>query len=76
MAKDYQEPFPLYYREKLVDSITPLLVVEENTALRIECIRAFEDKNIGNEWLFPGPATYIPWIEARIATTINATVIG
>ena len=76
MASEYTEPFPLYYREKMQGAITALRVVEENTALRIECVRAFGDKQIGDEWLFKGPATYIPRIEERVVTTVKATVIG
>jgi major vault protein len=62
-----QEPFPLYPGEKLFGKVSPLQVVAPNTALRLRAIRDFVDgkvkRSAGDEWLFPGPGTYIPRVE-------------
>lgn len=76
MQTDYRDPFPLYYREKVQEKPTPLKVVDINKALRVQCVRPFEDKKVGDEWLVRGPCTYIPKIEEKIVETIEAQVIG
>jgi len=71
-----QEPFPLYPQEVLVnDEILPLRVLAPNTALRLKALRDFEGRSAGDEWLFEGPATYIPKIEEAIIEEICATVL-
>lgn len=79
-SEQYNEPFPLYPGESLKLKPTPLLVVKENTALRIEATRNFtlDKKKIvaGDEWLFYGPATYYPRVEERVVTVINSRAIG
>lgn len=38
-----QDPFPLYPGEKLQGKVTPLTVVQPNTALRLCALRDFDD---------------------------------
>jgi len=75
----YKQPFPLYPGENLKTKPTPLTVVKENTALRIEAIRNFEKDGkklvAGDEWLFIGPGTYIPRTEERVVMLVNAVNI-
>lgn len=82
-----QEPFPLYPGEELEGSVTKLQVVETNQALRLKAIRDFSDdiivdgetaqinRKAGDEWLFEGPGTYIPRIEAEVVETVTAIII-
>ncbi|KAH3882664.1 major vault protein-like [Dreissena polymorpha] len=75
-----QDPFPLYPGEVLKQAVTPLKVVAPNTALRLRSILDFEDetgekRTAGDEWLFEGPATYIPRKEVVVEETVRATVI-
>ena len=51
---------PLYPGEGLKQVVTPLKVVQANTALRIRAILDFEEEDgmkrvAGDEWLFEGP---------------------
>jgi len=75
-----QEPFPLYPGEKLVGKVTPLQVVAPNTALRLKATRDFTDvanvkRGAGDEWLFEGPKTYIPNINAQVVEIVRAVVL-
>jgi len=75
-----QEPFPLFPGEQLIGKVTPLQVVAANAALRLRCIRNFTDGNgnerqAGDEWLFPGPGTYQPAVEVQVVEIIRATII-
>lgn len=53
-----------------------------NSALRLKAVLDFEDetskeqRRAGDEWLFEGPATYIPRKEVSVEEQIRATVIG
>jgi len=72
-------PFPLYPGEQLKKPPTPLAIVPPQTALRLEAIRDFDDRGTkrvaGDEWLFVGPATYIPRVEVKILDTLRATIV-
>lgn len=74
-----QDPFPLYPGEALEQDVTLLQVIESDTALRLRALRDFEDEQArhvaGDEWLFEGPGTYIPRVEAEVVETIRATII-
>jgi len=82
-----QEPFPLYPGEKLSGRVTPLQVVAPNTAFRLRALRDFKDEVVedgkkktverfaGDEWLFCGPATYIPRVEVQVVDIVRATII-
>jgi major vault protein len=75
------DPFPLYPREELRLKPTKLVVVKENTALRMEATRNFLNKDgkeivAGDEWIFIGPATYYPRVEEKIVSVVNAVIIG
>jgi len=73
-----KDPFPLYPGESVVGKVTPLQVVAPNTALRLKALRDFKDgeaeRKAGDEWLFPGPATYIPRVEVQVTEIQRATV--
>ena len=72
----HQEPFPLYPQEVLVNhEILPLRVLAPNTALRLKALRDFEGRSAGDEWLFEGPATYVPKIEEAIVEERAATIL-
>jgi len=82
-----QDPFPLYPGEELAADVTRLQVVETNQALRLRAIRDLTETHTGdgeietlehragNEWLFEGPATYIPRVEVEVVETVKAKVI-
>ena len=79
----FDEPFPLYPGEKIVKK-SSLTVVNEGEALHLTAIRDFEfmdgkekvSKSAGEEWLFRGPATYIPRVEVAQGPLIKAETIG
>lgn len=74
-----QDPFPLYPGEILYQEVKPLQVVPANSALRVRALRDFKDGDVkriaGDEWLFEGPATYIPRKEVEVVEKVRATVI-
>jgi len=80
-----QEPFPLYPGEVLSGKPTPLQVVQANHALRLRGTRDFAEtaadaktqiqRLAGDEWLFEGPATYLPRVEAQIVEVIKAIIV-
>jgi len=82
LAQADQAPFPLYPGEVLRQPVTPLKVVPANSALRLKAVLDFDDeinkeqRKAGDEWLFEGPATYIPRKEVSVEEQIRATVIG
>jgi len=73
------EPFALLPGEKLVGKVNPLQVVPPDTALRLRCLRDFEENGnkyqAGDEWLFYGPSTYYPKIEVLVVEIVKATII-
>jgi len=73
------EPFPLLPGEKLVGKVNPLQVVPPDTALRLRCLRDFEEGGnkyqAGDEWLFYGPSTYYPKVEVLVVEIVKATII-
>ena len=55
-----RSPFPLYPGEVLKVTVTPLTVVDANSALRLKAVLDFEEEDgmkrtAGDEWLFEGP---------------------
>jgi len=84
-----QEPFPLFPGEVLQGKPAPLVVVQANHALRLRGIRDFEEvipavgkakeqkikRLAGDEWLFEGPATYLPRVEAQVVELVKATIV-
>eukprot|EP00754_Rhynchopus_humris_P044623 Rhum_TRINITY_DN4287_c0_g1::Rhum_TRINITY_DN4287_c0_g1_i1::g.13757::m.13757/K17266/MVP; major vault protein len=82
----WTEPFPLYPGEVLVgsegksdQSIKKLTVVMKNTALRLraddDCHANGADRSAGDEWLFKGPATYIPNEKVSFVTKVTAKLV-
>jgi major vault protein len=75
------EPFPLYPKEVL--SILPekQIVVKENTALKLEATRDYNDEklglkiNAGDEYLLKGPVTYQPKIYEKIVKEVTPYII-
>jgi major vault protein len=75
-----QEPFCLYPGEVMSTKVTPLTVVAANSALRLKAILDFTNEDgekvgAGSQWLFEGPATYIPRVEVAVEETIRASII-
>lgn len=77
-AQDCPTPFPLYPGET-ADTVKPLRIVGAGEALVLQAERPFvhQDKKYetGEEWLFKGPATYIPHVEVKIKSSIQALII-
>ena len=59
--------------------IQPLIVVGADQALVLQALRPYENDGVkyaaGEEWLFKGPATYLPAVEVEIRETVNAQII-
>jgi len=74
------DPFPLYPGEQLYGKVSPLQVVAPLTALKLRATRDFKDGKksftAGDEWLFPGPGTYIPRVEVTVLDVVRATIVG
>merc|ERR1711966_103490 len=73
-------PFPLYPGELQQGPVTKLRVIEKNQALKLRALREFVDeggieRRAGDEWLFHGPGTYTPRIEAEVKESVEAVVI-
>lgn len=72
--EDYSEPFPLYPYEVLDCKPLPFVTVNSNTALLLKAIRPFTDQKnkadrfVDDEYLFFGPATYIPRVEEEVVS--------
>eukprot|EP01126_Amoeba_proteus_P018100 TRINITY_DN1905_c0_g2_i1.p1 TRINITY_DN1905_c0_g2~~TRINITY_DN1905_c0_g2_i1.p1 ORF type:complete len:811 (+),score=169.44 TRINITY_DN1905_c0_g2_i1:150-2435(+) len=73
------DPFPLYPGESLHGKVSPLQVVAPNTALRLVAKRDVTvdgvTYNAGDEWLFKGPATYIPMVEVDVTEVVRAGIV-
>ncbi|KAI3388828.1 hypothetical protein SNEBB_006544 [Seison nebaliae] len=74
-----QPPFPLYPGEKLEEGVEKLKVLKKHEALRIRVVLDTKigevNYHAGDEYLFEGPATYIPKIETEIIESITAYVV-
>lgn len=80
LSEMWPEPFALQPGEKMIGCVTPLRVVEVDSALRLVASRDFTDESekkytAGDEWLFLGPATYYPRVEVTVRETITAQVV-
>jgi major vault protein len=75
LQTNYQEPFPLYPGESISGDISELPVLEANEAYRVKALRDFDGHSAGEEWLFEGPATYIPRVEETVVDQISATIV-
>jgi major vault protein len=79
LPEAYPDPFALYPGEILVGKITAMKIVERNSALKMTALRDFMDGTVkrqaGDEWLFIGPQTYIPRIEADVVKKIKSTIV-
>jgi major vault protein len=81
LFEDWQDPFPLYPGESQQGNVEQLQIVEENSALRLKAVRDLanadgEERSAGDEWLFQGPATYVPRVEEEVVEVVEATVIA
>ncbi|CAF2087183.1 unnamed protein product [Rotaria magnacalcarata] len=82
LAKPDQIPFPLYPGEILRHPVTALKVVAANSALHLRAVLDLydettnEQRHAGDEWLFEGPATYIPRKEISVEEQVRAIIIG
>jgi len=83
MADEWPAPFPLYPGEVQVGKVEQLEVVEKNNALRLQAKRNFTEvvqgkplrREAGEEWMFLGPATFVPRVEVARIAKITAQVI-
>ncbi|KAJ0409674.1 hypothetical protein P43SY_008546 [Pythium insidiosum] len=71
----FPDPFPLYPGELQAGSIKKLRVVPVDSALKVRATRKFDKFVAGDEWLFIGPATYVPRVEEEIVAEVNAIII-
>lgn len=77
----YSMPFPLYPGEEIVDAIKEAIILTDTQALRLVATRNFMDpyfkvaREVGNEWILPGPLVYIDLIEADVCEQIDAKII-
>ena len=74
-----QQPFPLYPREALFQQVTKQRILSPLQALRLRATRNFQDgvkkRSAGDEWVLPGPCTYVPRIDVDVVNELSATVI-
>jgi len=75
-----QKPFPLFPGEQIVQNVTPLQIVGANRALRLRANINFTEKDgtkriAGDEWLFEGPGTYVPNVNADAQEDYEAITI-
>jgi len=63
----------------------PLTTVKISTALRLRATNDFDDVDqdgkktpvhAGDEWLFPGPSTYVPNVNVEVVEVLSAQIIG
>jgi len=73
-----QPPFPLYPEEKVTHQGS-LQVLEPTQALVLRANRDFMEgktkRHAGDEWLFEGPATYIPKVEVDMVERRDAKIV-
>ena len=70
-SESHSTPFPLYPLEEIEKDITKIPIVKPGHAFWLKASRDFKDddgknRKAGNEWLFYGPASYIPRIECDL----------
>jgi len=76
----HQQPFVLYPGEKC-GKIEPLTLVEAACALSLKAKRDFrykyqkKDRKAGEEWLFKGPAVYLPQVEVQVLSTVKSIIL-
>mmetsp|Transcript_35292 Transcript_35292/g.58082 ORF Transcript_35292/g.58082 Transcript_35292/m.58082 type:complete len:847 (-) Transcript_35292:522-3062(-) len=90
LADAWPAPFPLYPGEVQALPVARLEVVAKNHALRLRAVRDFTDEAAagggaaaaaaaarvaGDEWLFMGPATYLPRVEVERLDVVKAQVV-
>lgn len=83
LFSEWTTPFALYPGEFMQLDVTELQMVKPNTALRVSATRPFTDnvngkaveRAPGDEWLFYGPATFIPRIEVKVWETVVDQII-
>jgi len=77
----FEEPFPLFPGELQVGEISKARILGEDQALRLVALRDFHDemsnvdREVGNEWILPGPLIYIDKVEIEVIEELNSIVI-
>lgn len=79
----FQQPFPLYPLEKVVQRNVLQPLVSSTQALLLRATRKFTDDSTkpptermaGEEFLFMGPGTYIPRVEVDVVETRDSIVV-
>ena len=75
------DPFPLYPGESLVGTIKQARILNEFQALRLVSVRKYKDeyfnvdREVGEEWVLPGPLIYFDHVEVEVTEDIQASVI-
>lgn len=76
---DYSQPFPLHPGEQLV-RVQEIETIRAGSAAKVYAVRDFEEDGVsrkaGDEWLIPGPKTYIPRVEVAIDKFVHPETIG
>jgi major vault protein len=66
----HPSPFPLYPFEAIEQDLTKIPVIKPNYAFMLRALRDFVDgktpRQAGDEWLFPGPGSYLPRVECEV----------
>lgn len=71
-----QEPFPLFPGESVHTGVTPLMTVAEDCAIRLRAEANIPGHQAGEEWLFVGPATYVPQASVEVVDEISSVLIS
>eukprot|EP00735_Rhodelphis_limneticus_P000836 TRINITY_DN11364_c0_g1::TRINITY_DN11364_c0_g1_i1::g.26488::m.26488 TRINITY_DN11364_c0_g1::TRINITY_DN11364_c0_g1_i1::g.26488 ORF type:complete len:515 (+),score=85.53,sp/Q5EAJ7/MVP_STRPU/42.55/6e-96,sp/Q5EAJ7/MVP_STRPU/29.52/4e-07,Vault/PF01505.13/3.5,Vault/PF01505.13/9.8e-06,Vault/PF01505.13/3.6e-10,Vault/PF01505.13/7.2e-12,Vault/PF01505.13/10,Vault/PF01505.13/0.00016 TRINITY_DN11364_c0_g1_i1:84-1628(+) len=75
----HQEPYPLYPGESILGKIEALEIIPENSGLllkaKCDTVVGGEAQPAGSEWVFKGPATYIPHVDVAITKRLSAYVL-
>ncbi|KYQ91565.1 hypothetical protein DLAC_07332 [Tieghemostelium lacteum] len=76
-----QDPFPLYPGETMLGDFKQLEILVNGEAFVIKALFDFYcdlhkvERKAGDEWLFSGPATYVPRIEEKIIEKRSSIIV-
>ena len=74
-SDSHPRPFPLFPFEQLETDITKIPIIKPNYAYLLRALRDYTEADktphlAGDEWLFYGPASYIPRIECEVVKEV------
>jgi len=79
--ENFPEPFPLYPGEEKIKDITKARIISDTQSLRLRTERTFTDpwfnieREIGSEWILPGPLVYYDRVEVDVIEALSASTI-